>query len=169
MAEATMAPIPDTALTPIPTEIGAPAENDALGVQGRSMVSAIPALEPSVFDVDPPKPLPEPQPVASSPTEPERPVVKIGGRVVPAEIIRKVSPVYPDAARRSRVEGTVELNAIVNKQGMLQEIAVVSGHPLLIKAALDCVHKWRYRPGTLNENVIEMPIVIRVQFVLNYR
>jgi TonB family protein len=167
--DTTLTKIPDATLTPIPTEIEAPAENDAPGMQGFTMVSAIPALEPSVFDVHPPEPVPEPEPPASSSSAPDKPVVKIGGRVVQAEIIRKVSPVYPEAARRAGVQGAVVLNAVVNKQGILEEIQIVSGHPLLIKAALDCVHKWRYRPGTLNENVIDMPVVIRVQFVLNYR
>jgi len=89
--------------------------------------------------------------------------------VVPAEIILKESPVYPDSARRAGVQGAVVLNAVVTTQGVLRDIQVVSGHPLLVNAALDCVRKWRYRPGTLNEQPIDMPVNIRVQFVLNFR
>ena len=167
-------PSADAPLTPMPTEIAAPGENDDLGVGRVPMVSLIPTVEPSVMqpsilEVNPPEPVPNPEPPPLSTTEPEKPVVKIGGRVVAAEIIRKESPVYPEAARRAGVQGAVVLNAIVNTRGILQEIQIVSGHPLLIKAALDCVRKWRYRPGTLNEQVIDMPIVIRVQFMLNFR
>jgi protein TonB len=61
------------------------------------------------------------------------------------------------------------LNAVVSVQGVLKEIQIVSGHPLLVQAAVDCVRNWRYRPGTLNEQIIEMPITIRVDFALIFR
>jgi protein TonB len=167
--------IPDMIPTPIPTEIQGLAANEALDPGRLPLAPVVPAIhtmEPPILALNPPEPVPESEPLKNSPSvieESEKPIVKVGGRVVPAQIISQLKPIYPENARRARVEGAVILNAIVSREGTLQEVRVVSGHPLLTEAALDCVRKWRYRPGTLNEQPIEMPITIRVVFVLNFK
>jgi TonB family protein len=166
-----VAVLADATLTPIPTEIQDLAGSEVPDPGRLPLIPAIHTMEPAVLGVNPPEPIPELEALekpAPPPDESEKPVVKIGGRVVPAKIVSQQAPIYPENARRARVEGAVTLNAVVSTQGILQEIRIVSGHPLLVEAALDCVRKWRYRPGTLNEQAIEMPITIRVVFKLNF-
>ncbi len=82
-------------------------------------------------------------------------------------LIYRVQPVYPPLARQARIQGTVELRAIVSKAGMIENLAVVSGHPMLVKSAVEAVRQWRYRPYLLNNDPIEVETEITVNFVLS--
>jgi len=82
-------------------------------------------------------------------------------------LIYRVQPVYPPLAREARIQGTVELRAIVSKAGTIENLAVVSGHPMLVKSALQAVRQWRYRPYLLNSEPIEVETEITVNFVLS--
>src|SRR5450759_3788905 len=64
-------------------------------------------------------------------------------------LIYKVPPAYPPVAREARVQGTVVLQAVIGKDGTIQDLSVISGHPMLIQAALDAVKQWRYKPYVL--------------------
>jgi protein TonB len=75
-------------------------------------------------------------------------------------------PEYPSVAILARVEGTVVLDGSVSEMGRIEDIEVVSGHPLLIDAAIDCVRQWEYAPAKLNDNVIRVPITVQVRFVI---
>jgi len=81
--------------------------------------------------------------------------------------MNRVQPQYPPLARQARVSGTVKLHAIIAKDGTVQELQVISGHPLLIQAALDAVRQWRYRPTLLNTEPVEVDTTIDVIFTLN--
>ena len=91
---------------------------------------------------------------------------RVGGQVQEAKIITKPNPVYPPLARQARIQGKVQLHAIIDKQGRVSELQVVSGHPLLVKAALDAVQNWRYQPTILNGEPVEVDTTIDVNFVL---
>jgi protein TonB len=93
--------------------------------------------------------------------------IKQGGQVVAANLINKVTPQYPALARQARIQGTVKLHAIIAKDGTIQELQQISGHPLLIQAALDAVRQWRYRPTMLNGEPVEVDTTIDVIFSLN--
>lgn len=93
--------------------------------------------------------------------------IKQGGQVVAANLITKITPQYPALARQARIQGTVKLHAIIAKDGTIQELQQVSGHPLLIQAALDAVRQWRYRPTMLNGEPVEVDTTIDVIFSLN--
>ena len=80
--------------------------------------------------------------------------------------VERVEPVYPDLARRVRIEGTVILEAVLGTDGRLHEIRVLSGHPLLAPAALDAVRRWVYHPALLNGEPVEVVTPIRVTFTL---
>jgi protein TonB len=82
-------------------------------------------------------------------------------------LVYRVQPVYPALARQVRVQGPVLLRAIVSKTGTIEHLTVISGHPLLVKAALDAVQQWRYRPYLLNDEPIEIETEITVNFVLS--
>ena len=106
---------------------------------------------------------------AGAPPPPRPNVTRIrqGGAVTQASLINKISPVYPPLARQTRVSGTVRLHAIISKDGSVQQLEVMSGHPLLVQAALDAVRQWRYRPTLLNGEPVEVDTTIDVIFSLN--
>jgi protein TonB len=85
---------------------------------------------------------------------------------VPARLVKKVQPEYPEAAREKRIEGTVKLQAIVRKDGTVTVQNVVEGDPALSPAAIEAVRQWRYEPGQLNGQPIELQTTIDVVFSL---
>ncbi len=82
-------------------------------------------------------------------------------------IIYRVQPIYPPLARQARVQGAVELRAIISKAGTIENLVVVRGHPMLATAAIEAVRQWRYRPYLLNNEPIEVETEITVNFVLS--
>jgi periplasmic protein TonB len=81
-------------------------------------------------------------------------------------LIRRVQPIYPPLARNARVQGPVVLFATISAGGAIENLRVLSGHPLLVGAAIDAVKQWRYRPYILNGEPIEVETEITVNFVL---
>jgi periplasmic protein TonB len=92
--------------------------------------------------------------------------IKLGGQVQAAKIISQPQPIYPALARQARIQGTVVLHAIIGKDGRVNELQVISSHPLLVQAALDTVKQWRYQPTLLNDQPVEVDTTISVIFVL---
>jgi protein TonB len=92
--------------------------------------------------------------------------VTVGGNVQAARLVNKVQPLYPPLARQTRISGTVKLHAIIGKDGAVQQLQVVSGHPLLVQSALDAVRQWRYQPTLLNGDPVEVDTEIDVIFSL---
>jgi periplasmic protein TonB len=84
-----------------------------------------------------------------------------------ANLLHKVQPVYPPLAREARVQGAVELRAIISKAGTIENLIVVRGHPMLARAALEAVKQWRYRPYLLNNEPVEVETDITVNFLLS--
>jgi protein TonB len=82
-------------------------------------------------------------------------------------LIYRVQPVYPPLARQARIQGAVQLRAIISKMGTIEHLTVESGHPMLSGAAIDAVRQWRYRPYLLNEEPVEIETEITVNFVLS--
>jgi len=81
-------------------------------------------------------------------------------------LIRRVEPVYPPLARSARIQGTVILAAVISKAGTIENLRLISGHPMLVPAAIDAVSQWRYKPYILNDEAIEVETRITVNFVL---
>jgi len=104
---------------------------------------------------------------APPPPKPTQTRIRQGGAVTAASLINKVNPTYPPLARQTRISGTVRLHAIISKDGSVQQLEVLSGHPLLVQAALDAVRQWRYRPTLLNGEAVEVDTTIDVIFSLN--
>ncbi len=92
--------------------------------------------------------------------------IKVGGNVQSASLIRQVQPVYPPIAKTAHVSGTVILHAIIAKDGSIQELQYISGPALLMKAAMDAVHEWRYKPTMLNGEPVEVDTTVQVVFTL---
>ncbi len=98
--------------------------------------------------------------------EPVPPRVRIGGAVQAGKILREVAPVYPALARQARISGQVRLEAIIAKNGRIENLQVLNGHPLLVQAALEAVRQWVYRPTLLNGEPVEVVTLIDVNFGL---
>jgi protein TonB len=82
-------------------------------------------------------------------------------------VLSRVQPVYPRLAIETRMQGTVRLHAVITPSGTLEQLSVLSGYPVLAKAATDAVRQWRFRPYVLNGNPIEVQTEIIVNFLLN--
>lgn len=102
-------------------------------------------------------PLPNLVPVA-----PKR--VRVSQGVIAGMAIHKVTPEYPLLARQARIQGDVVLSAIVSREGVVENLQVVSGHPFLIEAAVAAVKQWRYRPFLVSGEPVEVETRIVVTF-----
>jgi protein TonB len=101
---------------------------------------------------------------------PQKPVrVRISEMVSVSLIARKVQPVYPDEARRNGVQGKVVMRAEINSSGDVTELAVISGDPLLVSAALEAVRQWKYKPYLLNGQPVDVETQVTVAFQLSRR
>jgi periplasmic protein TonB len=92
--------------------------------------------------------------------------VRVSQGVTAGLVIHKVQPNYPPLARTARVQGSVVLAAVIGKDGTIQNLHVISGHPLLTQAALDAVKQWRYKPYILNGDPVEVDTQVTVNFTL---
>ena len=81
-------------------------------------------------------------------------------------LIRRVQPIYPPLARNARIHGSVVLAAVISKNGTIENLTLIAGHPMLVPAAIQAVSQWRYRPYILNGEAIEVDTLITVNFVL---
>ena len=131
--------------------------------------SGVPGLSPAVDlgqrSVAPRPQAQKPQPQVQKPTTPMR--LAVGGRVRQPKLIREVRPAYPPLARQARMQGVVKITAIVSRDGSVQSLQVVSGHPLLVAAAMDAVRQWLYEPTLLNGEPVEVVLVVDVNFRLS--
>jgi N-carbamoyl-L-amino-acid hydrolase len=92
------------------------------------------------------------------------PVIKIGGNLMAAKIVHKVSPVYPANAIADHIAGTVRIQVIIEKDGTIHKLQVVSGPAVLQRAALDAVRQWQYQPTLLNGEPVAVQTIIEVTF-----
>lgn len=92
--------------------------------------------------------------------------VRVSSGVSQGLLIRKVAPNYPPLARQARIQGSVVLQAQISKEGTIQNLQLISGHPMLAPAAIEAVKQWRYRPYLLNGEPVEVETTIQVNFTL---
>jgi protein TonB len=105
-----------------------------------------------------------PPQVMAPPAAPRR--VQVGGRLQSAMLVRKVEPTYPSLAKQTRIQGTVRFQAVIGKEGAVQDLQFVSGPRALEKAAADAVKRWVYRPTLLNGHPVEVSTQIDINFSL---
>jgi periplasmic protein TonB len=104
-------------------------------------------------------------PKISAPVMPRR--VRVSTGVTAGLLMKKVEPKYPVLAKAARVQGEVVLSAIISKEGKIENLALVSGHPMLVPAAIEAVSRWEYRPYLLNGQPVEVESNIIVTFLLS--
>lgn len=108
--------------------------------------------------------IPSAVPPPPTPAAPKR--VRVSSGVQEAKRINYVEPVFPPLAKQARISGTVQLEAIIARDGTIQNLRVVGGHPLLVQSAVQAVQQWRYEPTLLNNEPVEVVTQINVIFKL---
>src|SRR6202043_4253979 len=93
--------------------------------------------------------------------------VRVSAGVTSGLKVKDVNPFYPPLARQARIQGTVLLRAQIGKDGSIQNLQLVSGHPMLVQAALDAVKQWKYKPYLLNGEPVEVDTEVQVNFTLS--
>ena len=101
----------------------------------------------------------------AAPAPPGR--ILVGREVQSRRVVRQIRPNYPPLARQARIQGTVNLEAVIGRDGAVLTLDVLSGHPLLIPAAVEAVKQWRYKPTLLNGQPVEVQTTIDVNFTLS--
>ena len=129
------------------------------GVPGGQMGSVLGGVIGGVLSAAAPPPPPPPKPQT-----PKR--IRVGGQVESARLIFQPKPEYPPLAKMARIQGVVRLDALISKDGTIQDLKVLSGHPLLVKSAIEAVQRWRYQPTLLNGEAVEVATEIDVNFTL---
>lgn len=135
-------------------DVSVPGGSRDTGMQADGVISSILNSAPETPAPAPPKPAPPPKPL------------RVATGVAEANLIRKVMPIYPALAKSARIQGTVEFTAVISKEGTIEHLQLVRGHPLLVQAAKEAVLQWRYRPTLLNGQPVEVVTDIIVNFTL---
>jgi len=152
----------------------------AAGVADRPPVSqGQPA--PVVAEQNPAPVAPQPQSLAAVLSNPAAPVVpapkapataperiRVDAAIEQARLIQQPQLVYPPLAKAARIQGAVRFNALIAKDGRVERLDLVSGHPLLVPAALDAVKQWVYRPTLVHGEPVEVETQVEVKFVLRF-
>ena len=163
------APAPSIDLPPDPWETGGISgglpngERSVGGIRGGLPADVIGQVRPVAPPVGPPKPII--RNLATTPPAPTPPT-RIS-KVEPATPLHRVEPVYPPLAIAAHVQGIVRLMGVIGTDGRIGELKVLSGHPMLVRAAMDAVQQWIYAPTLLNGEPAEVQAPIEVKFILS--
>jgi TonB family protein len=144
---------------------------------GETIVSASPqgldeaanSLQPISFQEDQinPKCVMAPEEPAPKTATPQR--VRVSSGVSQGLLIKKVTPAYPDQARWARIQGQVFLQAEIDKNGDIQNLKLISGHAMLVPAAIEAVKQWKYKPYLFQGQPVAVETQILVNFTLTDR
>jgi protein TonB len=93
--------------------------------------------------------------------------VRVSQGVTQGLLLRKVQPAYPPLARQARIQGPVVLQAEIGKDGSIQNLRLISGHPMLAPAAIEAIKQWKYKPYILNGEPVEVETTITFNFTLS--
>jgi protein TonB len=100
------------------------------------------------------------------PPPPSHQTIKLSGGVTDGLLVHKVTPVYPMIARQTHTQGAVVIQAVIGRDGRIENLQLISGNPLLVNAAMEAVKQWRYRPYLLSNEPVEVETQITVNFTL---
>jgi len=136
--------------TPIVTATGPTTPVPGLPVVGRSSATDLLPGTPPFTLATPPKPAP----------------IRPGGDIKPPQRVAYAPPVYPTIAQTAKIEGLVILEATIDEQGIVRDVRVLRSIPMLDKAAIEAVTKWRYTPTRLNGVAVPIILTVTVSFTL---
>ena len=109
--------------------------------------------------------VPLPAPPAPPRAKAEGPV-RVSSGVAEGHLLAPIQPIYPAIAKAARIQGTVVIEAVISRQGLVKQARIVSGQPMLAQAALEAVSRARYQPYMLNGQPVEVYTTIDINFVL---
>jgi periplasmic protein TonB len=101
-----------------------------------------------------------PAAIESSPKAP----IRVGGKVKPPQVLFAPDPVYPILARQARITGAVVIDAVIDTQGNVVEMQAVSGQPILARAAMEALRRWKYEPTILGNEPIPVRLLVTITF-----
>jgi periplasmic protein TonB len=139
-------------IPPPPVDLGGAGVENGTGNRA-ALNSVMHSIASAMTAVSPPKP-----------TVTRRPLLS---HMMEGNLIHRIEPRYPPLAIQARIQGDVVLQAIISRSGTIENLQLVSGHPMLVRAAMDAVRQWRYRPYVLNDEAIEVETQVTVKFILN--
>jgi periplasmic protein TonB len=147
----------DIAPAPAPANVAAPQVNAGVvgGVPGGVPGGLLGGLVGGTGSV------PGPPPPAST-----LGIVRVGGNVKAPQLVQRVQPQYPAVARIAHVQGTVVIDAVIDKTGKVVSEHAVSGPNFLVPAALSAVQRWKYEPTYLNGQAVDLAMEVTVDFHL---
>ena len=108
---------------------------------------------------------PAPAPPRPTPVAHKGPY-RVGGKVQAPRLIRQVQPEYPPLAKQARIQGDVVIDSVIDTQGRVTEMKVVSGSPLLVQSAIQALGQWRYQPTLLNGQPVAVDMLVTLHFTL---
>jgi protein TonB len=158
----------------IPKEIAMIREDELPPSTGAGVVGGIPGGMPGgapggmiggIIGAVPQAAPPPPKVEAPKAVAPKR--ITVGGNVQQAKLLAQPRPAYPPLAKQARISGTVRFTAIIGRDGTIQNLTLLGGHPLLVQSATEAVKQWRYQPTLLNGEPVEVVTQIDVNFTLS--
>lgn len=90
--------------------------------------------------------------------------VRVSTGVAVGLLEKKVEPLYPMIALKARIQGTVQLRAVISKDGRIENLQLIEGHPMLVEAAINAVRQWHYKPYLLSGEPVEVETTVSVNF-----
>ena len=111
--------------------------------------------------------LPEVRPHEVAPASTSREPIRVSSTLQMTKLVKRVLPAYPPLAKAARISGVVRLIGIIAKDGTVRNLQLVSGHPLLTRAAIEAVEQWVYQPTLLGGEPVEVICTIEVNFNLS--
>lgn len=104
--------------------------------------------------------------IPPAPSQMPKAPIRVGGRVMAPKVITAPDPVYPSLAKQARIFGDVVIDAVIDTDGNVVQMQVLSGHPLLVPSALAALRQWKYQPTILNEEPVPVQLVVTIKFRL---
>jgi protein TonB len=99
-----------------------------------------------------------------APSTGPRAPLRVGGRIKPPRPLVQTAPIYSILAKQAQIQGIVTIDAVIDAEGNVVEMRIISGPPLLLQSALDAVRQWKYEPTYLNEQAIPVQLIVKVTF-----
>jgi len=95
--------------------------------------------------------------------------IRVGGQVKRPRLIFGPEPEYPPLAKHAKINGAVVIEAVIDTQGNVVDMHLVSGNPLLEKAAMDALRQWKYEPTLVGGQPYPVRMLVTITFQLNDR
>jgi TonB family protein len=97
----------------------------------------------------------------------DKPAARVSSGITQGLVLKKVPPLYPEQARRARIQGSVHMSVVISKTGDVVDVEVIDGPIELVVSAVNAVRQWKYRPYVLQGEPVAVDTVITVNYTLS--